>query len=367
MSSLKTIPSLNGIRAVCILLVLGSHTKFAPDFPKEQTDIWNYFFNGALGVSIFFVLSGFLITHLLIKEKEKEKTISLTNFYIRRVIRIFPVYYCLLFVYLILQLRGVFEFSRLQWFTSLTYTKDFGYRNWEDSHLWSLAVEEQFYLIWPIVFKFASRKKMVLFSAAIVAACPLIRLVAYLLGDAKFLKFSLFANIDCLMIGCLAAIYLPALIDRMRNHSQNTIRVLAVLGIIAAWYLELNQVMEPLIIPLQRTITSLCAAGLIVSLGFFHSGVSYKVLNTKLLNYLGILSYSIYIWQQMFFSPKLIPFSNLPYNFLFILITAAFSYHLIEKPFLSLKSRFVIKKQKPLTEAPVSAYVTVNTSESTLS
>lgn len=355
MRSDKVIPSLNGIRAVCIVLVLGSHTKFAPNFSKDFIYIWNHFFNGALGVTIFFVLSGFLITHLLIKEKDKTQTISLTNFYLRRVLRIFPVYYCLLFVYFLLQLAGILKFSIHQWFTSLTYTKDFAFRNWEDSHLWSLAVEEQFYLAWPLVFKYALKNKKVLISFIIVAACPLIRLLGYLFQKTEFLKFSLFANIDSLMIGCLAAIYLPLIVNIMRNYSQNAIRILATATIIFVWYLELHKIVDPLVVPLGRTITGLCASLLIVSLGFFQGGIGYALLNTKLFNYIGILSYSIYIWQQIFFSSKLIPLSMLPYNFLFIIITAVISYHLIERPVLNLKSRFTVRRSKRVTWVPIPA------------
>ena len=190
------IPSLNGIRAICIIIVIGSHMRNSANFPKELTNSWGYLFDGSTGVSVFFVLSGFLITYLLIQEEEKNGSISLKNFFIRRTLRIFPVYYLVLFTYFILQQFNVLQFTTNQWISSLTYTKNIFGGSWVDGHLWSLAVEEQFYLIWPMVFKYSSERSRSIFTFAIILLAPAFRIIYYYLKMPD-LPYSLFTNIDC--------------------------------------------------------------------------------------------------------------------------------------------------------------------------
>ncbi|RZK04904.1 MAG: acyltransferase [Flavobacterium sp.] len=355
MNSTKTIPSLNGIRAICIVLVIGSHAHHASNFPLGVDTIWNYFFNGALGVTVFFVLSGFLITYLLLKEEEENHGVSLPNFYFRRAIRIFPVYYFLLFTYFLFHLAGIIHIPLSHWLTSLTYTKNFGYGSWIDGHLWSLAVEEQFYLVWPLIFKFASRRNRELFAFAIVFISPVFRAISYKYLGSGFTMMSFFTNMDCLMIGCLSAIFLPRIMNSFNRYKQNQIRLIAMLLIVAVWYLQINFIVGFLTVPFGRTLTSLCAAALIVSFGFFKYGIGYKFLNLKFINYLGILSYSIYIWQQMFFSDALGIFSKLPYNYLFIFVVAMTSYHFVEKPILKLRSNLIRRNAQNNVHANISS------------
>ena len=350
MNTTKTIPSLNGIRALCIILVIGSHANRAANFPLQIEHTWNYFFNGSLGVNIFFVLSGFLITFLLLKEEKEKKYISLTNFYVRRILRIFPVYYLLLTVYAFLQFAGIVHIPLAHWISSVTYTKNYGHGSWIDGHLWSLAVEEQFYLIWPIIFKYLPQKNRIQFAVFVICLCPLMRVVAYKYLNNEstnlplFSNMSFFTNMDSLMTGCLAAIYLPQLTRILNKFNQTKIRLSALLIIFTIWYLQLNFIAGLFTLPLGRTLTNVSAVILIISFGFFQHGPGFRFLNLKALNYLGVLSYSIYIWQQMFFANELGNFSKLPFNYLFIFLTAIASYHLVEKPVLKLKNRFNAKK-----------------------
>ncbi|MEO1585542.1 MAG: acyltransferase [Planctomycetota bacterium] len=144
--------SLDGLRCLCILAVLWHHST-KPDIPLRLNEL------GFLGVGMFFALSGFLITTLLLRERDSTGTISLTDFYARRTIRIFPIYYLLLAalaVFYGLVNRGTAEgqayFQDLPYF--LTYTS-----NWihvaagNQDILWSLATEEQFYILWPLIEK----------------------------------------------------------------------------------------------------------------------------------------------------------------------------------------------------------------------
>jgi peptidoglycan/LPS O-acetylase OafA/YrhL len=141
----RHMPSLDGLRCLSILSVLWHHSPHASSGPLSH---------GFLGVDLFFVLSGFLITTLLLRERDATGTISLRAFYMRRVLRIFPLYYAVLLghvVLLWLTKRGTPMaddfFAVLPWYA--TYTTNLGPTESLFAHAWSLAVEEQFYLVWP--------------------------------------------------------------------------------------------------------------------------------------------------------------------------------------------------------------------------
>src|SRR6476659_7374830 len=129
MKGIKKLPSLNGLRAISILLVIASHYVMyyfnVNHVPLDDTLV--SFNLGHLGVNVFFVISGFLITSLLLREEEVAGNISLKNFYARRTIRIFPAYYFVLIVYGVLQLLHIISISKTSWITAITYTK---YFNW---------------------------------------------------------------------------------------------------------------------------------------------------------------------------------------------------------------------------------------------
>lgn len=340
----KQIPSLNGLRALSILFVLIGHIQVANlkrlDAPGAQ-----------IGVNIFFVISGFLITLLLLNEESRTGTISLKNFYIRRVIRIFPVYYFILFVYFILQLLNVFHLSTISWITSLTYTKYFNFGDpgdWETGHFWSLSVEEHFYFIWPSVF-FFFKKYRTPFAIAIIIIVPFVRLFT------SFPVMHFFTRADSLMWGCLFAIYYDQILAFIKKRSKIFLLApfLLLLGclvtkrIITLLFHDFS-LLENLAIAFAGsfgTITNICV-GLIVIISInYQDNLWFKFLNTKAMNYLGILSYSIYIWQQMFFSSNLGSLAKFPLNLFCIAVTAIISYELIEKPFLKLKNHFVVKSK----------------------
>lgn len=146
-------PSLDGIRGVAIIMVVLYHLNLSPLF------FYGFIFNGKLGVLIFFVLSGFLITTLCIKEKVVTKDISLKNFYIRRALRIFPVAY--LFIVVIIILNFVFKLNihfinllgAAFYLMNLSSFFNKYHFSWFTGHFWSLSVEEQFYLIIPFILK----------------------------------------------------------------------------------------------------------------------------------------------------------------------------------------------------------------------
>ncbi len=156
---LSRLPSLDGWRAVSILLVLGFHSSFIQGFPVWLHPAFGWIFDGNLGVRFFFVISGFLITWLLLQEMNRAGSISLKDFYIRRCLRILPVYFTFLGVLALLQFFGAAKQSSASWIGALTFTRNLFGNDAISGHLWSLSVEEQFYLLWPGIFLLASGGK----------------------------------------------------------------------------------------------------------------------------------------------------------------------------------------------------------------
>jgi len=354
------IPSLNGLRSISILIVIAYH--FHAHSSPSPNVILKYFdfllFDGPLGVGVFFVISGFLITTLLIKEQEKNNKISLKNFYIRRTIRIFPAYYFLLLCYFIFQLLGYINFSKVDWLSSLTYTKQFfqNSRN-ETAHLWSLSVEEIFYIIWPFIFSRFSKQ------GTLVAIC-----LIFFINIAKMMQYhypiaaldnTIFSRGDSLLIGCLFAIQYDKIVAYVINKKHLIVLVFFLLlaSIYSAKYLyhiaslPLNDTKMILISKSQPLFYALLGniglitnllIGLLIIISININNTWFKFLNLPVMEYIGKLSYSLYLWQQLFTSDIgcFLKLSN-ALLLLFIFIAAILSYYFIEKPFLKLRTKLI--------------------------
>ncbi len=312
--------------------------------------------DGQFGVTVFFIISGFLITTLLMNEEARNGIISLRNFYLKRVLRIFPVYFILLLVYLVLQSAGILHFTPVSWLTSLTYTKDFKWNSdWETAHLWSLSIEEQFYLFWPLVFIYW-KKRRVKFAFFIVLLSPVCRVLG-MKAQPGFDEFSIFQHCDAIMWGCIFAIYHNRIFSFIQKITAgkkwlllSPFLFLLALDLFVQANHALNLHLGFLIVPLIGSLTGTLACiaiGMVIIVSIHYSNnIWFKLLNTRLLNYIGILSYSLYIWQQLFFSVHLGSFGKAPLNIVLIFVTANCSYYLIERPFLSLKDRLKPAAQK---------------------
>ncbi len=148
----QRIPSLDGLRALSIFLVLALHSLQRLDLTHHVPWFWLGIFNGATGVFIFFVISGYLITSLLLREHEKTGSISLRGFYFRRAMRILPPLYLYVGFLLLLGWAGRLAIYKLDIISSLFFFHDYALsRMWTLEHFWTLSIEEQFYLIWPLL------------------------------------------------------------------------------------------------------------------------------------------------------------------------------------------------------------------------
>jgi peptidoglycan/LPS O-acetylase OafA/YrhL len=207
--SSQRIPSLDGLRAISIALVVLSHLAKWKHVSLSLLESY-----GELGVHVFFVLSGYLITNLLLKEYERSSTVSLRDFYVRRAFRIFPAAFVFLAVVVVLYWR------QMRWIhivAAFLYVANMDpLRPWIFGHLWSLSIEEQFYLLWPFAVKKWHRHKKVILLGAFLAA-PVFRTLLYCFKVRNGLLGSLPVDADQLAAGCLLAIFAPRLPKVRRN------------------------------------------------------------------------------------------------------------------------------------------------------
>jgi peptidoglycan/LPS O-acetylase OafA/YrhL len=334
------LPSLDGFRAVSIVLVVGWHLHHKSDVPGMQ--LFSAY-TGTLGVQIFFVLSGFLITRLLLEEKAQTGSVSLKSFYARRALRIVPVYLAYLLVLALLSLTTGLHVSACQFATAITFTKNFGCQTWIDAHLWSLSVEEQFYLLWPPFLVCTTRRTAMAAALVLIVLFPALRVVAHIVPDPSFGGLLFYDN---LMIGCLAAMGVqsaPESFDRCLLWHPTPCRTMAAFAMISMNVLQENYLIGILTVPFAYTIQAAGAAYLICSYAFNKTGMGFAILNARPIAYLGLLSYSIYIWQELFLSTpedfgfRSSPLLTFPINIMLTLVVGMASYHLLESPLLRLR------------------------------
>lgn len=304
---------------------------------------------GNLGVRIFFVISGFIITHLLIREYAVTGTISLKKFYIRRSLRIFPAFYFLILVMFLLREINVIEINNNVFVRSVTYTINYmgvSERGWYLGHLWSLAVEEQFYLIWPVSFLYLGNRKAVILLVFLICLVPLVRYGSWLyLPDSRLLiKWAFHTVSDSLAVGCLLAL--------VRKQLQSIKFYQFLLKMPWTWIILVVIVFSFNAFNVGRPrFSNLVGISIInLSIGFlldyFISSPPTKIynfLNSRVMVQIGILSYSLYLWQQFFTITKpTFTFQIFPYNSIFLVLASLFSYYIIERNFLKIKHRWEI-------------------------
>jgi peptidoglycan/LPS O-acetylase OafA/YrhL len=318
---MKRIPSLDGLRAISITLVVLSHLVMWKHVSFEPLESY-----GILGVNVFFVLSGYLITNLLLNEYEHSSTISLRDFYIRRAFRIFPAAFVFLAV-VVLLFRQQMRWSHVA--AALLYVANMDVsRPWMFGHLWSLSIEEQFYLLWPFAVKrWHHQKTMILLC--VFLATPLFRAALYAFKVQNGLVGSLPVFADQLAIGCLLAILalrLPKI-----SGSLALAMVFAVISI--PWFPATSRWRTLFLLFVLRPLLQVSIAGLVLHV----IQVPYRVLNWSPVAWLGRISYSLYLWQELFCSN---PSLHLGYALVLpALGCACLSYYLVEQPMLRLRER----------------------------
>lgn len=334
---------LDGLRAVAVSLVLLAHSADMRGVPETLTALVGALKCGNLGVRLFFCISGFIITHLLLREESKNGRISLKFFWLRRTLRILPPLFGFLCVMLVVaKFAPGIEITAREFFPALTFTIGlWGVSNWWLGHTWSLAIEEQFYLLWPLLFLFWTTtnrlRNLLLISAFAIAILIIVTLVTV---NAWYLSQSLFPlNFIYLAAGCTLALL------RQKNHpllarfGQNSELKRIVIGLVIMAVARLMMTNSAIPFALINTVEAL---GLILLIQVAIESKSWiaRVLAWRPMVLLGGISYSLYLWQQLFlgkFGQSW--WQQLPQGLLFALLCAVLSYWLLERPFFALRDR----------------------------
>ncbi len=346
--ALPRLPGLDGIRAIAAAMVVINHHDFT-------------FISGALGVTTFFVLSGFLITWLLLGEHDRFGTVSLRNFYARRSLRIFPAFYgyCAVVIGLALVTHKVLP--QAQTIASMFYVNNYyeaihGEVASPLSHSWSLGIEEQFYLLWPLAFLMLRRDRRTM-AKALAYAIGVVwtyRAVLSLAGAPwNYIQYAFDTRADHLLIGCLLAV---ALRERIGQRAFELVTGRPTLSLLTVTLLALSMPASHILGTHYEQIVGfiiqpLLVAALIVQVIAQRDSPLWKWLNARWMVYLGTISYSTYLYQQIVPGPVMRGLARFPavaqlaVSFTIIILLASGSYHLVERPFLRLKARFETRRR----------------------
>ena len=338
------IPTINGFRAIAVLLVIFYHSGLT----------W---IPGGLGVLMFFAISGFVITWMLLKENTRTGSISLKRFYARRSLRIFPAFYTYVLVTLVI--LGILH-KRVNWVqlaASLVYSANYYQAIYGDpstvfSHTWSLGIEEQFYLCWPPLFSVLRQRVTLLIQgiAVVIAAVWVHRFLLKFIFHVwqGYLYEAFDTRLDHVLIGCLLALLLYYFPEHRlwrvicsRPAVTGLTVVLLVLSAAAearwgdiyrdTWGFIVNPILCAFLIP---QVISLRERPLV------------RLFDSPFVSYMGTISYSLYLYQQLLLEPVQKALHRTPYPVqlamaMVVLIAAAsISYQFVEKPFLRMQSRF---------------------------
>lgn len=345
--------SLDGIRGIAILMVVLSH--FGINVILRP---FNLRIDSNIGVHIFFVLSGFLITTLLIKEKLECRKISILNFYKRRALRILPLTYLYLVVLICISIFYIPMSTKLDFLYSFFFLKNLPLPNERfTAHLWTLSVEWQFYIFLPVLL-FLSIDYFFVIALFVVSIFPIISILNHsypsILPQSfpfnyviKMVNYTFWKGPIILMIGSVAAILTFKGITIFKTSRLN-------------YFLSFFILLLAIIISSKKTLVyhkymseylSAILFALVIVINVQSTNFLSAILNNRLLKKIGVLSFSIYIWQELFIGkwfwiPWLQWINSYPFwvivlaKLILILPIAYFSYYFLERPFLRMKWRY---------------------------
>ena len=348
-------PQLDGLRAIAVMAVLVHHyLRLGTAGTVAGLE------PGLLGVRLFFVLSGFLITGILLRARQTvEQGLAsrrevLQQFYIRRALRIFPLYYGVL---LAAWVFGSAEArDQLPWLASYSYNFWIAQLGWYPahfSHLWSLAVEEQFYLLWPAAILLVPRRALLPFLLAVIVAAPLYRALAWNLSlPSLWFYVATPSALDALGMGGLLAVMAQG-----QAPAPRLSRALWPLGALALLGCVLLQHQPAAAAVFTETLVSLLFMTLVAAAGAGVRGFAGRLLEARPLRYLGKISYGVYVYHLLLpdvaralLAPLGIttPLQGTAHFLVYTAATiavASLSWYAFERPLNALKSRYVAPRR----------------------
>ena len=322
---------------------------------------------GAFGVDLFFALSAYLITTLLIREEEIRGSIDAQAFYVRRILRIWPLYFFFIAVAALVPIWD--RTQHLAWPFIAGYLFLSG--NWVyvslglphsiASPLWSVSIEEQFYLLWPLALRRLSRRQLVFVVIGLLVLANLVRaflVLSHSLGAA--VEYNTFARIDAIALGILVAYFLGSEAPALSLLSRTALATASlVVWCLVAAFTTLNaqaEVAPVLGTLLGRPLVAMAAAGLLVAaIGAPVTGA--RALANSWLTYLGRISYGLYVyhaagllvaWHLFRGNSVKVYAAYALTGFALTVVFSAISYRWLETPFLKMKERFAVVHSRPV-------------------
>ncbi len=341
----KVISGLDALRALAVALVLADHYLIMDHLFGTHPNL------GWLGVMIFFVLSGFLITSILLREHEARGSISLRDFYRRRAFRIFPAFYCCWMLTTVVALA----FHEFYWrgaLTSFFYMMDYGraFHAGELPYLhmwisWSLAIEEKFYLLWPLLLILLLKKRstMLRTMALIILGLWTYRAILYLgLGvrwNYVYCAFDMRA--DALLAGCLLAVMVGNSKTRLVCCRLLQRQWLGVLPPLALACIVLFPPANRALFLFLWSLQPLIIAAMLLQTAYWGAR-SWAFCRSRIVRVVALLSYSLYLYHPL--GSQIAYFLHLRHNglvsALLVPVMAVASYSLVEKPFMRMRDHY---------------------------
>jgi peptidoglycan/LPS O-acetylase OafA/YrhL len=346
-------PTLDGWRAIAILLVVVGHAM--DDILSllrllgVSAEPGGMRYIGIHGVLIFFGLSGFLITSKLLADERQHGHISLWAFYVRRTFRILPATLFFLSAIGILAQAGILDISLGRWLSSLLFAANYTAADysWYLGHFWSLAVEEHFYLLWPVLFLWlgAVRRRLA-WAVGMACAVAVWRAIDFRFqlsgSSAAVFMGRTDIRVDHILWGVAVALayadpwWRPRMQALLANGRVTALLLLSLAGLLFVYHVDWKLKfallsMEGILVPLA-----------IMSSYLNHQGSIARILEAPALRLIGRLSFSIYLWQQLFLVwadariPALEAFQAFPVNIVALGVCAMISFWLIEEPCIAL-------------------------------
>jgi len=346
------IKPLDGLRGLSIILVIIAHTMHSSGVPSFFYAIDEDETFGSLGVNFFFFISGFLITGLMLKEYIRTGCISFKGFYWRRLIRIFPVFYFfLLFVYILSQSGIAAEINSKEFIPAMFYFSNFDTPfnvTWFLGHSWSLSVEEQYYLIWPLVVVLFLKKRTNSYFFILVLYHIIARVISYKYGHGNLFLNPFFTFIPYLLFGSLMSVYLfeneEKVISWFRRWNNVVCVPILFLAAFILTHFPAHAKFGKFFLPLGNVTIAFVVFIFFGLIMFGKNGFWRTFFSNSVIRFIGLVSYSWYIWQQIFLSRPGRPFfihmevlNLFPYNVFCSFIAAVISFYTVEKLFLKLK------------------------------
>jgi peptidoglycan/LPS O-acetylase OafA/YrhL len=348
------LPTLDGWRALSISLVILHHSQIQITTPIIGPILQSLAKFGEVGVELFFAISGLLICSRLLEEEARFGQISLKAFYLRRAFRILPPAIFYLLAIAILAALHVIPVLPADWFASLFFFRNYLMvmeylrhsplpLHWYTGHFWSLSMEEHFYLVLPAVLVVFKRTRRWVIAGMAIAVALWRTVLAHVMHHEYQFNFRTDTHVDALLIPAAIALVLYPL---MRKQAAGKY--------IPAWSFPMFLVMELLLltnrVPCFFTLQAIVLPLLILSTVLHPDTLQGRILESRPLRWIGWISYSLYLWQQLFFGvnfvgspPGLVLLRQPPVNLAALLVCAAFSYYAIEKPFIRLGHKLAVR------------------------